>query len=478
MNRKQFLLAKYQVFNPNLTKVQTIGDYDLFLGMESEYNFIKQKDIELHLIGTIYDWKAPQSLENDLLGNLIKCKTISVIIEMSNQYCGEFILIVKFKNELFIFNDATGQKELYYDNNFTTFGSQPKLLGSSIELLEHTSEKATTYYQSITFTNKHLFVGNTTHKKNIFHLLPNHLININKRCIERFFPTAALQKKPLKIVASESAKMLQGYISAIAKRHKIKMAVTAGYDSRVLFLASLGCKCKYFVYKHPFMSDTHYDIVIPKRLTSYYNKRFTVEEKNESSKKLVNRDYLNDIDFPRPLDISTKDIDHIFINGNISEIARNYFGYLKNASAKDLCFLTGNSTLSFPVEQYSNWLKNKATFKKYGYNYLDMFYWEEKMGNWAAKSKTENHAIGRDIISPFNSRELLNLLLGTKRINRDSHFNKLYDLIISKLADDKKEIVKMPINPSKKQAVIRFMKFLRIYNLYWLIGIKTRILKV
>jgi hypothetical protein len=55
----------------------------------------------------------------------------------------------------------------------------------------------------------------------------------------------------------------------------------------------------------------------------------------------------------------------VYINGNISEIARDYYGYIKNASAMDLCFLSGNSIMVFAAGQYEQWLKT-SHFLKYG----------------------------------------------------------------------------------------------------------------
>jgi hypothetical protein len=114
-------------------------------------------------------------------------------------------------------------------------------------------------------------------------------------------------------------------------------------------------------------------------------------------------------------------------------------------------------------------------FHNNGYHVLDMFYWEEKMGNWAAKAKTEANALGQNLISPFNSTELLTILLCTRRSHRDSHKNKLYNRI-AELMEPK--AIGIPINPCRKQKVITTMKALRIYNLYRYLGVKLQLLKL
>jgi hypothetical protein len=478
MNRKQFVLTRNGGFFSGFKQEHVIGRYLLYTGLELEYEAIKADGKEFYLLGSMYDWENPKFSNKENLASVYQSKTVDDVVEYSNQYCGEFILIFKFEEDIYILNDAAAQKEVYYDDTFSCFASQPKLIGLSIELRDHSDTDAIQFYKSDIFKQKCLFVGDSTHKKNVFHLLPNHLLDVTDKQSKRIFPTQTKSTEALDVIARRSANMLKGYITAISLRSKIKMAVTGGYDSRVLFLASLGVNCDYYVTRHPNMSDSHHDVVIPTYLTKLYHKNFSVEVDGSEASSKANVNYSNDIDFPRFLKTSSNEDGCIFINGNISEIARNYYGYHQVATAADLSFLAGYSNLRFAIKQYASWLKSKPIFEACGYHYLDFFYWEEKMGNWAAKSKTELYAVGRDVISPFNSRALLCLLLASNRKDRDSHFNRLYNLIISELANQHKEVVQLPVNPSRKQTLIRLMKRIGIYNLYRYIGVKLRMLSI
>ncbi|HPF94510.1 MAG TPA: hypothetical protein PLV65_11240, partial [Tenuifilaceae bacterium] len=86
----------------------------------------------------------------------------------------------------------------------------------------------------------------------------------------------------------------------------------------------------------------------------------------------------------------------------------------------------------------------------------------------------EGNAMGVKSISPFNSRQLLTLLLSTNRKHRDSFNNVLYNRIIELLAPNATSI---PINPSKKHKLIGIMKTLHIYNTYRYIGTKLQLLR-
>ena len=312
---------------------------------------------------------------------------------------------------------------------------------------------------------------------NVKHLLPNHYIDIEEKKVKRFFPYSAIELISINHAAKKACEMIKGYIEAASYRSKLAMAVTAGYDSRVLFLASLDVNCKYFVYKHSNMNNQHHDIVIPQKLTKLYNKNFSVIPDVKCSQEKIDSNYEKSIDFPRIGTQSSQYYEnHIYLNGNISEIARNYYGYHKFVSPEDLAFLNGYPNEKLVSEEYKKWLETSSEiFEKYGYNVLDMFYWEEKMGNWAAKAKTEASALGRNVFTPFCSRELLITLLSTQRKYRDSHHNKLYNKIIKNFSP---KVSKIPINPCKKQKIIRLMKTLRIYNLYQHFQVKYRLLKI
>ncbi|MDD4384161.1 MAG: hypothetical protein PHD06_03180 [Bacteroidales bacterium] len=453
-----------------------IDDYTLLSHPLLNYAFAKGNNFELHIIGDVYDWVNPFQTNQQIINSLVKNPTFDKVLEELAGYTGRFIMFYLSSDALHIVNDACAQHEVYYNNSFTTFGSQPKI----IELIEKpappSNKAASCFFNSKSFLSKKVFYGDKTHVQNIKHLLPNHHLDIKNKRPVRNYPFEPLNQLSLSEVAGRASLMLKGFLKAIAHRERIALAVTAGYDSRVLFLASLELPCAYFVQKHAYMNNTHYDITIPSQLTKMFDKEFTIIPDIPKEQTVYPDDYKASIDFPRFLKIpSVIYHDYTYINGNISEIARNYFGYLKKPSARNLAFLNGYKNAKAVINEYQNWIdSNNNLFKANGYNLLDMFYWEEKMGNWAAKAKTEGCAMGQKFVSPFNSRLLLTILLSTDRKLRDSHNNVLYNRIIELLAP---EALNIPINPCRKRNIIGVMQTLRLYNTYRYIGVKLQMLK-
>lgn len=165
MNNKQFLLTNNKKYFSNLKEIQSIGDFSLYVGKDSEYCCVKNGDNEIHLLGVMYDWEMPSLSNAQILENISHNQTLDAILESTDRYCGHFVLIIKIGSQIFIVNDAAAQKEVYYDSEFTTFGSQPKLLGLATNLIDHTDEDAIEFYDSELFKRESLFIGETTHKK-------------------------------------------------------------------------------------------------------------------------------------------------------------------------------------------------------------------------------------------------------------------------------------------------------------------------
>jgi len=453
-----------------------IANFNLYHHPNIELTQLQTPKVELYLLGFLLDYEVPSLSNLQILEHLSQFSIFTDFCNALNRYSGQFVVIYKSETDFIIVTDACAHYEVYYDTTFSTFGTQPKLLEKVVVAEEHTNPEAIEFFSKPPFLVKKVFVGNTTHRSNILHLLPNHFIDINKKSIARFFPAIPRIEISVDEAATKAISMLKGYIKAASLRTKLAMGVTAGYDSRILFLMSLETECEYFIFKHRNMSNDHYDIVTPQKLTAIHGKAFEVIPDAIEKDTTPDYDLLQSIDFPRGQFKSEKLFEnHFYINGFVSEIARNYYGYTKNITAADLSYLNGYPNNPYVEKICADWLnKNAKSINDLGYNFLDLFYWEEKMGNWGAKAKTEA-ALDRVIYSPFCSRDLLITLLATNRKYRDSHLNVLYNRIIKILSP---KASKIPINPCLMQRIIRLMKILRVFNLYRTLGLKFHWLNI
>jgi hypothetical protein len=470
--RRQFLLTEYDNFDLAWGKTKILN-YNLFYHPGLEYEHSSNDSVELFLLGFLFDCENQEYSNKQILDVLSQTDSFAHFLEQLSGYSGHYIIIYKSEVRFILLNDACAQHEIYYDTIFSTFATQPKLLSKVIHPIPHDSVDAVEFYSSEAFLSSKLFIGETTNNANILHLLPNHYIDITSKTVNRFFPDKPVKPLPMKEATKKVCEMLRGYIRAAALRYNLIMGVTGGYDSRVLFLASLGVDCKYYVTKLGDMSDNHCDITIPQELARIFGKELKIIPSNNRIDSNTNQIQESSIDFPRTLDLSEEDFaGRILLNGNISEIARNRYGYFKKLSPEDLTFLVGYSDSKFVIKEYAKWIDSStAWFSQKGYNILDMFYWEDRMGIWAAKTKTEMGAQGYIVYSPFCSHKLLTTLLSTPRRHRDFVHNRLYYQMFKEFSP---VAARIPVNPSRSNKIKRLLNILKIYNLYRIIGLKYR----
>ncbi len=479
IHNKHFLLSKHQTESWKEALHMTIGTYQLYYHPNLHCTFHSDKNKSLILLGDLYDYTHPELTNKEIIKRLFQLDNIWKLLIGMNLYCGDYIVIFAHKQELYIFNDACAQKEIYYTTDYKHFGSQPKIFQHVITSENIKDKEAIRFFSSSWFKQRKYYVGYQTHRENIHHLLPNHYIDLYKKKVFRFFPLKTKAEMSIDETVSKVKAMLNGYLMAISKRYPIALPLTAGYDSRLLFAMSLNIECKYYIYKHWKITDIHKDVIIAKKLARTCRKEIQVIKYNNTFTKDLKELYENSFDFyHRRFALLTFQGElnhfpnHVIINGNIGEVARNYYGNLTRISDKILAYFQNTYPYLYTRNLYRDWLKNsKDVIEANGYNIYDFFYWEEKMGNWGAKRKSE-FSFGMEIVSPFNSRELLMSMSACHHKYRDYHQHELYDRILESIHP---EFLNIPVNPGHKRKRIITLKKLGLYTSYKTIVIFSKI---
>jgi hypothetical protein len=151
--------------------------------------------------------------------------------------------------------------------------------------------------------------------------------------------------------------------------------------------------------------------------------------------------------------------DKIAVEGSCSEIARcPYYEngeYPRNEiSAEMLADLTNMAHTSLIIASFDTWLgEARIVENDYGIKILDLFYWEQRAGNWNAMAQQELDIV-QESFSPFNCRELLTILLTVDMRLRQGPKYRLYRNIIYQLWP---EVMKEPINPVPTRVRLRRM---------------------
>jgi hypothetical protein len=117
----------------------------------------------------------------------------------------------------------------------------------------------------------------------------------------------------------------------------------------------------------------------------------------------------------------------------------------------------------FALRHFERWL-NDAT-PRYNVKLLDLFEWEQGHGNWLAMTQIEFDIAWREIITPYNCREVLTIFLSVDERYRRAPDYTLFYRLIDKLWPD---VMQEPISPRPRQNLRQRLKgVVRSIPRYW-----------
>ena len=148
--------------------------------------------------------------------------------------------------------------------------------------------------------------------------------------------------------------------------------------------------------------------------------------------------------------------EQVCVKGNCAETTRCYFHphrEPRKINAETLAYVAHMTGNRYAIGQFDFWLEDARVVEEFSYNTLDIFHWEQKMGNWQAMSQLE-WDIAQEVFTPFNCRELLTLLLSVDQEFRKPPDHTLHMRIIETLWG---EILREPINPTSSAPSHRYL---------------------
>lgn len=465
--RRQFILGPSIIKSLINWKSLKINN-ELFLTYHPDLgvDYVRNESKIFVLLGIILDPFHPELSNKEVLLNLSRSGSFEELIENTYHLGGRWIIIYDNANQTNVFHDATGNRQIFFTNvnDKIWCASQPHFIAEYLKINKTEDKEVLDFMNSTLYKEyEHAWIGDGTFYDEIYHLLPNHFLDIRNRKVKRYWPNEKfiMRKIPIEQSIELSSQILQGMIKSVSLRYPILLAVTAGIDSRILLAASKIIKDKVYYFIQEFASNRgSYDINVPKRLLKKLQLEFHVEK----CEKIIKDEEFNQFFYKNVAVIQTeaKKVLHynfyekfqgkIYISGNVSEIARNYYGVDKNNMTAERLARTYERRLSISYEhtvdkyklrKIDEWLFEAARIaESSNVSILDLFCWEQDMGNWGAMFAADLD-IAIEVIYPFNCRTLLIQLLSVDEKYRLSN-NILYKELIKKMW---KEALCEPINP-------------------------------
>lgn len=376
-----------------------------------------------------------------------------------DNYAGRHAIIWGDKGEIKIASDATGMRSIFYATNEAIVASHALLVENALGGEINRSDLPFRYG----------YPGNRTPYSRTKLLTPNTAYSFLDMRVERFWPRGPLPERTVKDVALEVLMKASTAMRRIADDRPVKVALTAGLDSRALLAVALHSGIEFETYTYGRGRDTLMDRNLAGDLASKLGIKHSVIVTERPSPELQSK--LNEAHYSShhqnaitPLGKWMEDARTVAVTANLLEIARSFYKSAKAAGASEPSTGEGmrslhlRSTPRSGKEAIEAWgqaeydeaasdafeeLIQDSDFKSAieHLDAFDAFYWEHRMSAWHGASMVERDFYAEPFI-PFNARSIFSAALGVAQSERDSA-DVFHEII--RLVDP--ALVELPINP-------------------------------
>lgn len=414
----------------------------------------------LTLIGFILDPQYPEATDASILHDLLAAfDASSNFLEEVNRFGGRWIIILYDGKHTKVIHDACGLRQIFYTRGDMGpwCASQPELIG---ELLGFKVDREADEFfrlQLACVDHEAWWPGNSSAYREIHYLLPNHYLDLDSVSSHRYWPKRDCPSTPFDEGVEQVGQILRGTIKAATHRFDLCLSLTAGYDSRCVLAA-----CREFADQIPCSTvrlvgasaDNLVDVEVARSLAERLGfKHDIIQPPLQIDDKFFDT-YVSSVRYPHLIWYPNGQAwFHLYqrkiveLTGSASEIGRCYYGIgqldMTNAG-KALASMTNMDWHPFAIRHFQSWFNDLGDTK--GYSLLDLFYWENRVGNWLAMCQAEGDVSAKDILSPFNCRNLLMQMLEVSHDKRAYPKYLFHRELISTLW---KAALAEPINPHK-----------------------------
>lgn len=466
--RRQFILAPRRLQSHASWQTAPVGDQILHAHPELGLCQRSHGGFQLTLLGYVIDPEHPELTDQDILAHLlVELERGEDLFQHIDRYGGRWVLILRTSETILVVTDPGGLRQVFYTDASLPpwLASQPHVLAEQLDLpFDQKAAELVTTCQTVGH-NQYWWPGERSAYSDVRKLLPNHYLRLPQRSVHRFWPRRPLVPLELEDGAKRAATLLRGLVEGATRRFPLAMPVTAGLDSRTLFAASRNVHQLVYYYTLLIYSLTadSADIAVPTRLLKGLGIAHHVLPCDRPMHGEFKQLYQRSVTTAHP---EWGDIAHaleqslpsgrVVVNGVASEIARCFYHSIDYPTTPidgpTLAAFANMADNTVAIPEFARWLVEAEVVETdYGVRILDLFYWEQKIGSWAAMAQAEFDIV-HESFTPFNCRALLMVLLSVDREYRRKPKYQLYRRIIRELWP---QAMREPINPQPLRTRLR-----------------------
>ncbi len=470
--RRQFLLSPKLCPELNYWNHEKLGKHQLYVHPDCLQTSATDNGKKGVLLGHVFNPRKPELSSTDILEILIRQIDEINVAEVLYGLVGRFVLIIEQKKEFTFFNDACGLKSFFYTKYKNEFyaASQPLLLKLVAKEAIVKGERFSIYHNSnyVKRSNEHWFPCGTSLYPGVYHLVANHYLKSAVLEQTRYWPVKNLEVSNYEEAKQKFTTLLKLTVEEGSKKYKLGLGITSGFDSRILLSASKEVTedMLYYTLQYRQLNTGSDDIRIPLALSKKLGFSHKLMDCRMNITDEFKKIYLENSDMAHLNDWGeiAYGISQNFpegtmsVKGSCSETGRCFF--YKNGihpdlnSSQDIMDINPKwKEIPFIEKRISDWFDEvKNPINNKGYNILDLFHWEVSTGSWQTQSQLEWDIV-HDTFTPFNNRELLDIMLHIDTKYRSKPNYTLYRETMKKLWP---EVLLEPINPETTKVKYKY----------------------
>lgn len=381
--------------------------------------------------------------------------------QVLNDFTGRFAIIFGSRSRLRIVTDATGMRSVFYGSESQTVASHAAL----VRLVDFGDTERDT------FPFQFGYPGNRTPYSAVRLLTPNTYLDVRSGAVTRFWPNAKPADRSVDEVAEEIVLRAGQGMRRIAGNRNVRVALTAGLDSRVMLALARYSGIEFETYTYGSKRDTAVDRAFAVDLANAFDVRHSTVVSNrpraETKLQLTAANYQpHHINVVEGLMEWFPGIDSLAVTGNLLEIGRSFFtplmkdGVAAPTNPEKLATLhrlkmRWSMREKIAAQGVEEWHNNAAMkFSEFAQDTgfitatefidpFDLFYWEHRMGAWHGPAMNERDFYAEAFI-PLNVRSIFEAMLGIEPALRVSGavFYRILEMLDPRLLE-------FPINPKR-----------------------------
>lgn len=403
------------------------------------------------ILGDIFDPTAPSASNSDIMVTLLSCDGPDELFERLQGYSGRYIVLYNDTDFKALISDAGCLRRVLFTDDTTTITSSPQLFLESFGLDHEMGAEVARFVESGRLENNdYAWVGTQTIDRRLTSLSPNHYLDLNASTPRRrpLSPTGITNRQSAVEFVAET---LAGGLAAIRYRYDICFPLTAGWDSRLLLATTeIDDSISFFTFLTN-IPPSHPDVYISYQLAECLDIPYKTIRPRTFQQDFVERireDYVN----PR-MNNKVRNIQYHYENasegtavltGNVGEIIRAYYETPGDITPRRLSELYHYPNSEFARSELAAWLEDARPYaNRTGIDLLDLFYWEQRIGNWGSRWPYEQDIAIREF-TPFNHYNLLLCGLSIPREERGPSNSVFFEEVV---AHSRPALNDFPINP-------------------------------